>query len=97
MVVDEVNNVDGLDTASAVIVSPDNQNVYVAGIDDNAVAVFSRTVTGTLTFIELKKNGQGGIFKDILIEIRDSILFELVWNILMFIPRMMIRLIKNIF
>ncbi|MET3321526.1 UNVERIFIED_ORG: hypothetical protein ABIC97_004629 [Peribacillus simplex] len=44
-----------------------------------------------------KKNGQCGIFKDILIEIRDSILFELVWNILMFIPRMMIRLIKNIF
>ncbi|MFJ8265671.1 hypothetical protein [Peribacillus asahii] len=48
-----------------------------------------------------KKNGQGGIFKDILIEIRDSILdsilIELVWNILMFIPRMMIRLIKNIF
>ncbi|USK60649.1 hypothetical protein [Peribacillus asahii] len=43
-----------------------------------------------------KKNGQGGIFKNILIEIRDSILFELVWNILMFIPRMMIRLIKNI-
>jgi hypothetical protein len=44
-----------------------------------------------------KKNGQGGIFKDILIEFRDSILFELVWNILMFIPRVMIRLIKNIF
>jgi hypothetical protein len=44
-----------------------------------------------------KKNGQGCIFKDILIEIRDSILFELVWNLLMFIPRMMIRLIKNIF
>ena len=44
-----------------------------------------------------KKNVQGGIFKDILIEIRDSILFELVCNILMFIPRMMIRLIKNIF
>jgi hypothetical protein len=46
---------------------------------------------------EEKKNGQGGIFKYILFEIRDSILFELVWNILMFIPRMMIRLIKNIF
>lgn len=44
-----------------------------------------------------EKNGQSGNFKDILIEIRDSILFDLVWNILMFIPRMMIRLIKNIF
>ncbi len=44
-----------------------------------------------------KENGQGGIFKDILIEIRDSILFEIVWNILIFIPRIVIRLIKNIF
>jgi hypothetical protein len=40
-----------------------------------------------------KKNDQDGIFKDTLIEF----LFELVWNILMFIPRMMIRLIKDIF
>lgn len=40
-----------------------------------------------------KKNGKDGIFRDILIEIRDSIIF----NILIFIPRMMIRLIKNIF
>ncbi|WP_369435992.1 hypothetical protein [Lysinibacillus fusiformis] len=44
-----------------------------------------------------KKHGQDGIFKDIFSEILGSILFELVWNILMFIPRMMIRLIKNIF
>lgn len=44
-----------------------------------------------------KKNGRDGIFRDILIEIRDSILFGIVWNILMFIPRMVIRLIKNIY
>ena len=44
-----------------------------------------------------KKNDKGGIFKDILIEIRDSILFEIVWNIIMLIPRMVFRLIKNIF
>lgn len=44
-----------------------------------------------------KKKGRDGFFKDILIEIRDSILFELALNIIMFIPRMMIRLIKNIF
>ncbi|MED3994600.1 hypothetical protein P4647_08015 [Peribacillus frigoritolerans] len=39
---------------------------------------------------------QNGFFKEILIELRDSILFEVAWNILMFIPRIMIRLIKNI-
>ncbi|WP_158231908.1 MULTISPECIES: hypothetical protein [unclassified Sporosarcina] len=40
-----------------------------------------------------KRNGS---FKDFLIELRDSILFEVAWNVLMFIPRMMIRVIKNI-
>ncbi len=43
-----------------------------------------------------KKYGKGRILKDILIEIRDSLLFEVVWNILMFIPRILIRVIKNI-
>ena len=39
-----------------------------------------------------KKRNRNGFFKDTLIEF----IFEVVWNILMFIPRMMIRLIKNI-
>jgi hypothetical protein len=34
-----------------------------------------------------------GIFR----EIRSELLFELLWNILTFIPRMMFRLIKSIF
>ncbi|MEC2076329.1 hypothetical protein [Metabacillus fastidiosus] len=46
--------------------------------------------------IKIKKERQNGFLKEILIELRDSILFEVAWNILMFIPRMMIRLIKNI-
>jgi hypothetical protein len=43
-----------------------------------------------------KKERKDGFFKEILSEIMDSILIEVVWNILMFIPRMLIRLIKNI-
>ncbi len=43
-----------------------------------------------------KKAKQDGFFKEMLDELISSILFEIVWNILMFIPRMMIRLIKNI-
>ncbi|KEF36771.1 hypothetical protein M670_04022 [Schinkia azotoformans MEV2011] len=43
-----------------------------------------------------EKEKQNGFFKEILIEIRDTIVFEVVWNILMLIPRMMIRVIKNI-
>ncbi|MFB6804976.1 hypothetical protein ACFY5J_18480 [Peribacillus butanolivorans] len=39
-----------------------------------------------------KAERQNGFFKESLIEF----LFEVAWNILMFIPRMMIRLIKDI-
>ncbi|MFB7640951.1 hypothetical protein [Peribacillus butanolivorans] len=35
--------------------------------------------------------------KGILVEIRDSVLFEVAWRILFFIPRMIIRLIHNLF
>lgn len=38
------------------------------------------------------KKRNNGFFKDTLIEF----IFEVVWNILMFIPRMIIRLIGNI-
>jgi hypothetical protein len=38
-----------------------------------------------------KKRNKNGFFKDTLIEF----IFEVVWNILMFIPRMLIRLIRN--
>ena len=38
------------------------------------------------------KKRQNGFFKETLIEL----LFEVAWNILMFIPRMMIRLIMKI-
>ena len=39
-----------------------------------------------------KKEGENGFFKEILMEL----LFEVAWKILMFIPRMMIRLLKDI-
>lgn len=44
-----------------------------------------------------KEKSQEGFFKNILNEIQNSILFELIWSILLFIPRMLIRLIKNIY
>lgn len=50
---DGVAGVDGLARASGVAVSPDGAHVYVAGTDDNAVAVFGRNgTTGALTFVE---------------------------------------------
>lgn len=43
-----------------------------------------------------EKDKQPGFFKEILIEIGDTIIFEVIWNILMAIPKLMIRLIKNL-
>ncbi len=54
--------VDGLDGATAVAVSPDGQNVYVASLDDDALAVFSRDAeTGELTYVMRLKDGFGGL------------------------------------
>jgi uncharacterized repeat protein (TIGR01451 family) len=59
---DSADGVDGLDGAVSVKVSPDGANVYVASTQDNAVAVFARdTSTGRLTFIEVQKDGVGGV------------------------------------
>jgi hypothetical protein len=46
---------------------------------------------------EKQKDRKKGFFKSIMIEIRDSILFELVLNILTLIPRVIIRLVKSLF
>lgn len=59
---DEVAGIDGLNGAHEVAVSPDGLHVYIAGYVDDAVAVFSRnTTTGELTFVEVKKDGEGGV------------------------------------
>ena len=56
---DNVGGVDGLEGAQSVAVSPDNRHVYVAGFDDDAVAVFSRDpVSGALTFVEVIRNAE---------------------------------------
>ena len=47
-----VSGVTGLDGAIGVAVSPDGAHVYVAGFEDDAIAVFARNATtGALTFI----------------------------------------------
>lgn len=59
---DGVGLVDGLAKARGVAVSPDGTSVYGAGSVDNALAVFQRdAVTGALTFVEVQKNGKGGV------------------------------------
>ena len=46
--VDNTAGVDGLENIKSVNVSPDGDNVYAAGFDDSAVAVFERDGTFTL-------------------------------------------------
>ena len=56
-----VGGVDGVRQADAVAVSPDGAHVYVAGRNDDAVAVFSRGPSGALTFVEREVQGSGGV------------------------------------
>ncbi|WP_209121291.1 hypothetical protein [Alkalihalobacillus sp. BA299] len=44
---------------------------------------------------EKGEKNQGGLVKGILVDIRDSLLFEIVIRVLFFIPKMIIRLLKN--
>ena len=57
-----VSGVDGIHQDDAVAVSPDGGNVYVAGRNDDAVGVFTRSpADGTLTFLERDTNNTSGI------------------------------------
>jgi len=59
---DDQGGVDGLDNPYSVTVSPDGNHVYAASYADDALAVFSRDpVTGELTFVEVVKDGEGGV------------------------------------
>ncbi len=56
------DGVEGIDGASAIIVSPDGLHVYATGSIDNAVAAFSRDAgTGALTFLAVYRDGEGDI------------------------------------
>ena len=55
-----VGGVSGLDGASAVAVSPDNEHVYVAGEISDSVAVFQRN-GNYVDFVASYADGQGGI------------------------------------
>lgn len=55
---DGVSAVDGLNGVEAIALSHDGATLYVAGLLDNAVAVFSRNATtGELSFVEVLTDG----------------------------------------
>ncbi len=59
---DGVGGVDGLNNARGVSISPGGQNVYVASQTDDALAAFTRNPsTGALSFVEVEKDGVGGV------------------------------------
>lgn len=44
-----------------------------------------------------KERQKRRFFKGIMIEIRESILYEFIFNLLTLIPRMIVRLVKSLF
>lgn len=50
----------GLQKPSAVVVSPDDRHVYVAGTGDNAISVFTRS-NGKLSLVQVQRNNVNGI------------------------------------
>lgn len=60
--IDGVGGVAGMRSAHGAIVSPDGAHVYVAGYEDDAIAVFARDPsTGALSFVEAQRDGVGGV------------------------------------
>lgn len=58
---DGIGGVDGLNGATAVALSPTGSRLYAAGVDDDAIAVFTRNpTTGVLTFTEIQRDGVAG-------------------------------------
>jgi 6-phosphogluconolactonase (cycloisomerase 2 family) len=59
---DEVDGVDGLNGASAVVIDSMGLHTYVASSIDNAVAVFTYSQTdGSLLYLQSLKDGSGGV------------------------------------
>ncbi len=54
---DGTSGVNGINGAGSIAISPDGASLYVAGSEDNAIAVFSRAaVAGTLAFVQYVKD-----------------------------------------
>lgn len=61
-ITDNENQVDGLEGCFDMTISPDGNHVYITASDENAVSVFRRNVvTGSLTFIQMMKDGENGM------------------------------------
>jgi len=61
-VVDGVAGVDGIENASSLVLSPDNDFLYVSGQGEHSVAIFSRdTTTGALTYLGKKTDEVDGL------------------------------------
>ena len=56
-----MDGVDGIQRVNAVVVSPDNAQVYATGLNDDALVAFDRDASGNLTFNSQMKNGVNGV------------------------------------
>lgn len=58
---DGYGGIEGLDQAVAIAASDDGANLYVAGSNDDAIAVFTRQANGSLSFLEVVNDSGFGL------------------------------------
>jgi 6-phosphogluconolactonase (cycloisomerase 2 family) len=59
---DGMGGVDGIERPTAIVISPDGNDVYVGSMGDDAIARFRRdAMTGALTYSGMVKDGVGGV------------------------------------
>src|SRR5688572_7109344 len=60
--IDGLSGIDGVACIAAIAISADGQHVYVAGHDEDAIAIFTRTpATGALALSDVVRDGVGGV------------------------------------
>lgn len=43
-----------------------------------------------------KPKKEKGFFREVLAEISETIIFEVIWNVIAFIPRLLVRFLKHL-
>ncbi len=70
---------------------------YIVQIGTEVTEEYSLKVGDKMKIKKEKKRSLRNVLKNMFTELRDSIFFEIAWNMLLYIPRVLIRGLKDLF